>query len=786
MRNLMLLLVAATVVCVASLASALAPTSFVVHETFLSAHWQDATTEAKQRFVDQASQEAIRDIPDVQVLAADLLIHRIIPNHDKDFVLSLIPLANGTEHVFEVESNSTAIFLRGSSGVALSSAFNYYLKYVCNASLSWSGDQLNIPTTLPRVPAKVRSVSLFEWNYYMNVCTVSYSSVWWEFARWEREIDWMALNGVTMPLAFTGQEYVWRRLFHLFNLTDSDLSPFFAGPAFLAWGRMGNIKGWGGPISLEWIYKQRNLQVLILQRMRTFGMTPVLPSFAGHVPSALAQHFPNANITQSSDWNNFPDQYCCVGFLDASDPLFTQIGAEFLRLQNETYGTNHLYNCDQFNEMTPASTDLGYLKQAGMAVYQSMTAYDPAAVWVMQGWLFFNEAAWWSNDRVQALLSGVPDDHMIILDLFSDVTPVWNRLESYYGKPFIWNMLHDFGGNIGLYGILPSINEGPFAALATPGNTMVGIGLTPEGINQNYILYEFMMENMWRSAPVNLPTWVDAFVGRRYGPSTPAVAKLAYQQLLQSVYNCTNGQYSVTKSLLEIRPAVNMSRNGFMPTNLYYDPGHVILAVDHILAAAKSAPQLASVVPFRYDVVDFTRQMLSNLAIDFHSNLTLALTSKQAHLVHLYGQGIVGLIADLDELLVSDAHFLLGPWLAAARSWSENTAAQDLLEFNARNQITLWGPNGEITDYASKQWAGLMSSYYRPRWELFVSFASAAAESDLPFNDAAFNAAVLEVEKAWQHSHHNFTVTPLGDSIAIATRLRAKYDAVLRASTRML
>ena len=41
-------------------------------------------------------------------------------------------------------------------------------------------------------------------RYYQNVCTASYSMVWWDKARWEREIDWMALNGINAPLTFTG------------------------------------------------------------------------------------------------------------------------------------------------------------------------------------------------------------------------------------------------------------------------------------------------------------------------------------------------------------------------------------------------------------------------------------------------------------------------------------------------------------------------------------------------------------------------------------------------------
>ena len=55
------------------------------------------------------------------------------------------------------------------------------------------------------------------------------------FFRWEREIDWMALNGINLPLAFTGQEAIWQRVYNKLGFTDKDLDEHFAGPAFLAW-----------------------------------------------------------------------------------------------------------------------------------------------------------------------------------------------------------------------------------------------------------------------------------------------------------------------------------------------------------------------------------------------------------------------------------------------------------------------------------------------------------------------------------------------------------------------
>ena len=76
---------------------------------------------------------------------------------------------------------------------------------------------------------------LIRFRYYQNVCTISYSSAWWRWPRWEREIDWMALNGINLPLAFTGQEAIWKRVYTNLGLEQQEIDEHFAGPAFLAW-----------------------------------------------------------------------------------------------------------------------------------------------------------------------------------------------------------------------------------------------------------------------------------------------------------------------------------------------------------------------------------------------------------------------------------------------------------------------------------------------------------------------------------------------------------------------
>ena len=91
------------------------------------------------------------------------LVSRILGSSYVDkFTYEIIPADQHGNDVFEVEANSSKPVLRGNNGVALASAFNYYLKYFCNCSISWgrdgTGDQLRLPTTLPLPREKIRIV----------------------------------------------------------------------------------------------------------------------------------------------------------------------------------------------------------------------------------------------------------------------------------------------------------------------------------------------------------------------------------------------------------------------------------------------------------------------------------------------------------------------------------------------------------------------------------------------------------------------------------------------------
>jgi len=131
--------------------------------------------------------------------SAKHLVQRLIPKHATQFAFEVIPADEGRD-VFEIESRDGKAVIRGNNGVAMAMGLNWFLKHHCHCHVSWYGDQLNLPQPLPRVEPKVRQVCWAKHRYFLNYCCFGYSLPWWDWQQWERLIDWMALNGVNLPV----------------------------------------------------------------------------------------------------------------------------------------------------------------------------------------------------------------------------------------------------------------------------------------------------------------------------------------------------------------------------------------------------------------------------------------------------------------------------------------------------------------------------------------------------------------------------------------------------------
>ena len=698
------------------------------------------------------------------VRAARGVLQRTLGPRAAAFELQEIPKENGLE-VFVVSAKDGKVSVAGSSGVAIARGAYEYVRRACHGLVVWEGSRLPLPDKLPDF-AELRGVCPYRYRHYFNVCTFGYTMTWWDWPRWEREIDWMALHGINLPLAMTGTEYVWQQVWREFGVTDPELDAYFTGPAFLPWHRMGNINAHLGPLSPQWQEAQRDLQRQILARERELGMTPVVPGFSGFVPPGYARTHPDAKIRRSAAWAGFEPTL----LLEARDPGFVEIGRRYIEAYRREFGSDHLYLADSFNEMTPQTDPehkLDDLKAAGEAVFQAIRAGDPDGVWVMQGWLFFNERSYWGTEEVQALLSAVPDERMILLDLACDLTPVWKLHAAFRKKPWICCMLHNFGQATPLFGDLQVFGTRPAATLHDAGRgRLVGMGLTMEGIEQNAIVYELLTDMMWRDAPADLDAWIGEYLACRYG-EYPQEMKEAWQLMRRWVYAAA--QRSPDGSAL----SENYYRRPRIETG--GEAGPAILGLRQIVGLYLDCANRFGGNPlYQRDLVDIEKRFLEECALGIRHRVMTAYDAGDETTLAKEAQRYLELLADLDRLLDTQPSYRLSGWIRAARQWGPDAAAQDLYERNARTQVTIWG-GPALYDYAAKEWSGLTADFYAERWRKFFDELKRTVKTQ-DFDAAAWDRSIAEWEAQWAQRTDLPKSLPATDPVELGRALFKKYE----------
>jgi len=646
--------------------------------------------------------------------AAYGVLQRTIGRQSRYFQLTLTDKRPDGLDEFTVSAQNGKVTIKGTSPVALTRAAYEYLRTACHIQVNWSESNLTMPKQLPEY-AERHVVCPNRYRHYFNICTFGYSAVWWDWKRWQHEIDWMALHGVNFPLALNGQEKIWQKVFRSYGLPDASIEKFFSGPAFLPWHWMGNVNGHGGPMPQSWIDGQADLQKKILASERGLGMTPVVSGFSGFVPVDFSKYHPDVKLSSPTAWGGFDP----TTFVDVRNPIFVDIGKRYVTEYKKEFGTDHYYLCDTFNEQNPQfpkETELSDLSACGKSVYESIHQADPEGTWVMQGWLFRNEAEYWTVPRADALVDEVPKGKIIILDLDTADAPVWGRLPAVKDGGWIYNTLHNYGQNTTLFGDLQHYADRAIGDLNNPDHgKMLGMGMTMEGIDQNPAVYELLTDAMWTSDKIPASDaqsgWVAEYAKARYGgladPAAKAASDAAWRTLLDSTYG---GKTKSETQTWRLRPSLGR----ISPPA--YDPKVLREATTHLADLEQLVHGNALL---ERDLVDVTKTWLGALA---DARLAAAVSTfdddKAGYAKHK--AAFFALLHDIDRTMAIIPEHRLSSWIADARRWGRTPEEKDLMEWNARMQITIWG-GPELFDYANKEWAGLNEDFIRERWNLFFA-----------------------------------------------------------------
>jgi len=689
------------------------------------------------------------------------MVCRVLGDAWKDsFVFEIID-GKGMD-TFELEYISEKVVIRGPNGVSLASGFNAYLKRFAYVNYNpMFESNLNMPSVLPSFSGKIIEKTAYTKRYALNFCTFSYTMAFWGWQEFERYLDWAAMNGINLMLQIVGQEEVIKRFLEEFGYTLDDVLDYISGPGYFAWFYMQNMTGWGGPLPLSWFEQRAELGRKIHDRMQTFGIQPVLQGFSGMVPNNFREVFnasrslkpgddgylpqfadeadPRNSIAPQGEWCGYkrPDM---IRTISESGNFFEEAAKIFYAAQTQVFGNiSSYYAVDPFHE---GGNRQGMDRsEVYKSVQSAMVCSDSAAVWVIQ--------QWGRNVSLETLRL-LDKGHTLVLDLNAEMKPENEPMEK-TGMPWIWNMLHNFGGRMGIFGDLPAIRELP--NIYENKKHMLGIGTTMESYGNCGIMYDLMADITWQNKSIDVYDYLRSYVHCRYGDfdGEPEPNALAGWNIISKTALGKKTLYvqGPPESVINARPTTDfISASTWGHSTYQYDPRELEAAIPHFMLGYA---HLKDKQTFIYDFVELLAQVLSTKALEIYREMTAAFGEKDANKFNGLSGRFLKAIGLMDDMLGISPRFGVGHWIHDARNMlpEMDDFTRDLFEFNARALISTWGgqENLPLSDYSNRQWSGLTNNLYLKRWEKFIYAHNAVLAGGSP---SALPSAMDYFQMEWE------------------------------------
>jgi len=177
---------------------------------------------------------------------------------------------------------------------------------------------------------------------------------------------------------------------------------------------------------------------------------------------------------------------------------------------------------------------------------------------------------------------------------------------------------------------------------------------------------------------------------------------------------------------------------------------------------------------YAYDLITLGSTVASNRFYAMLQEFQAACVAKDVVQMGEIGASLVEIISDVDSLLQTSPSHLFGKYLQSAETSGTNMQETNMFRAAAKRLVTVWGypmatgtvaaksKNSGVSDYAYRLWAGLLSSYYLPRWESWVgAMVHSVNQGWEKFDEAAFEQDLLEWELAWI-ANSTITSTTIG------------------------
>ncbi len=761
------------------------------------------------------------EVPSVENPAAVVaLVNRIGGEGTADkFKFVLDPSLNSKQEVFVIGGEDGKVLIKGSTLSAITTGLGWYLNHIAKINIAWnslnektvSGEAYADLSNIPVPTAEEMHTSDAKYRYYLNTCTFGYSMTSWTWKRWQQEIDWMALHGINMPLQLVGLEEVWRKFLTMeeggnrkYGYTDEAAKAFVAGPAFIAWWAMNNLEGWGGTGSGTksggtwagaggvqddaWYVRQKNLAKQITDRQRELGMQPVLPGWSGMVPTNFASKSGYATRGNGGNWAGDFVRPLLLNVNIGADK-YAAIAADYYKCLKEVMGESQYYSMDPFHEGGGAGTMEDY-----EALYDAMEAAKAGSQWVIQQWQ-------WSATQKYSL-TAVPAGRLVVLDLFSDGSPAFDKYNGYAPQDAVFCAIPNFGGRSGLMGRLQNVTDNYFK-FKEKYASIKGIGAAPEAIEQTPVTYDLIFQLPWMNGvKPDVKEWVDNYAVARYGKDN-AVVKEAWNLLRQGPLNYgADGIQGPVEDVWAARPNLDAKPASYWGKTLndaggtytkarrqmLIDATYKLLSQQEALGMAAGSVYESN---YNYDLIEFGGGVMADYAYDLLLGIKEAKNADNTELYEARRDAFLQLILDVDKFKGTNLNFRLGKWTQEARDAAgevtgATAATPDWYEYNnARTIVSTWSsPGTNLNDYSYRSWQGLMKDLYYPRWKHYFDNNCTTAEYKFfewnwahGMKHSVGQNAISNEPLAKGEAGHTDTYTrnPEGNTVELAKEMLGKY-----------